>query len=140
MYPPVSYFNECAAQCETALTDMEGEHGEFDVHVSPARVDYKARHKGAVEADAKAKQVSVEQNDPSLYAPVDPALIETRCMGTSSKPLYGLLLRVALTHRLSSSIIARPAGANASSHVSSPSTVMGVSGPTQLRKSSMFHP
>lgn len=81
MYPPVSYFNECAAQCETALTDMEGEHGEFDVHVSPARVDYKACHKGAVEADAKAKQVSVEQNDPSLYAPVDPALIETRCMG-----------------------------------------------------------
>ena len=56
-------------------------HGEFDVHVSPARVDYKACHKGAVEADAKAKQVSVEQNDPSLYAPVDPALIETRCMG-----------------------------------------------------------
>ena len=67
MYPPVSYFNECASQCETALTDMEGEHGEFDVHVSPARVDYKACHKGALEADAKAKQVSVEQGDPSLY-------------------------------------------------------------------------
>ena len=81
MYPPVSYFNECAAQCETALTDMEGEHGEFDVHVSPARVDYKACHKGALEAAAKSKQVSIEQDDPSLYKPINPELIEARCMG-----------------------------------------------------------
>jgi hypothetical protein len=81
MYPPVSHFNECATQCETALTDMEGEHGEFDVHVSPGRVDYKACHKGAREADAKAKQLSEEENNPSLYKPVDAALIEARCMG-----------------------------------------------------------
>ena len=81
MYPPVSYFNECAAQCETALTDMEGEHGEFDVHVSPARVDYKACHKGALEAEAKSKQVAIEQDDPSLYKPINPELIEARCMG-----------------------------------------------------------
>ena len=33
---------------------MDGEHGDFDVYVSPGRVDYKACHKGAKEADAKA--------------------------------------------------------------------------------------
>ncbi len=81
MYPPVSHFNQCASSCSTALQDMESEaHGDFDVHVSPARVAYKACHKGAEEADEKAKQVSVEQNDPSLYKPVDPAVIEERCM------------------------------------------------------------
>ena len=79
MYPPVSHFNECAAECETALQDMDGEHGDFDVHVSPSRVEYKACHKGAMEADAKAKEAA--KDDPSLYVKVDPELIESRCMG-----------------------------------------------------------
>ena len=81
MYPPVSYFNECSNQCEEALTDMEGEHGEFDVFVSPGRVDYKACHKGAREADAKAKLVAEEQGDTSLFKASDPEMIEGRCMG-----------------------------------------------------------
>jgi hypothetical protein len=81
LYSPVSNFNSCAAQCEEALDDMDGEHGEFDVFVAPGRVDYKACYKGAKEADAKAKQVAEEQGDPSLAEPVDPAVIEARCMG-----------------------------------------------------------
>jgi len=81
MYPPVSYFNNCSLDCENALTNMDGEHGDFDVFVSPARVDYKACHKGAMEADAKAKQVAEEQGDPSLYVKVDADVIESRCMG-----------------------------------------------------------
>jgi len=81
MYPPVSHFNQCSDSCESALTDMDGEHGDFDVFVSPARVDYKACHKGAMEADAKAKQVAEEQGDPSLYVKVDSDVIESRCMG-----------------------------------------------------------
>lgn len=80
MYPPVSHFNECSDSCANALTDMDGEHGDFDVFVSPARVDYKACHKGAMEADAKAKTVAEEQGDPSLYVKVDPEVIESRCM------------------------------------------------------------
>ncbi len=81
MYPPVSHFNQCASDCEAALNDMDGEHGDFDVFVSPGRVDYKACHKGAMEADAKAKQVAEEQGDPSLYVKVDANVIEDRCMG-----------------------------------------------------------
>ena len=81
VYSPVSRFNACADQCETALTDMDGEHGDFDVYVSPGRVDYKACYKGAKQADAKAKQVAEEQGDPSLVVPVAPEVIEARCMG-----------------------------------------------------------
>ena len=81
MYPPVSHFNQCSISCEGALGDMDGEHGDFDVFVSPGRVDYKACHKGAMQADAKAKQVAEEQGDPSLYVKVEPDVIESRCMG-----------------------------------------------------------
>jgi hypothetical protein len=79
LYPPVSNFNDCAARCEAAMTDMEGEHGEFDEFVSPARVDYKACHKGAREADAKNKQAAAETGDDTLFKPSDPELVEARC-------------------------------------------------------------
>jgi len=84
MYEPVSRFNTCASDCETAMEDMEGEHGDFDVFVSPGRVAYKACHKGAMQADAKAKKASEEANDPSLFRPTDPALIESRCMAQAN--------------------------------------------------------
>ena len=80
LYPPVSNFNDCAARCELAMTDMEGEHGEFDEFVSPARVDYKACHKGAREADAKNKQAAAETGDDTLFKPSDPDVVEARCM------------------------------------------------------------
>jgi hypothetical protein len=80
MYEPVSRFNTCASDCETALEDMEGEHGVFDVFVSPGRVAYKACHKGAMQADAKAKKAADEANDQSLFRASDPELIEARCM------------------------------------------------------------
>ena len=80
MYPPVSHFNECAERCALALQDMDGEHGDFDVYVSPGRVDYKACHKGAKEADAKAKLAAEEANDPGAFTPTDPAVVEDRCM------------------------------------------------------------
>lgn len=83
MYPPVSRFNECAADCTTALQDMEGDHGDFDVHVSPGRVDYKACHKGALQADAKAKKAAEEAGDPSLFQASDKDLVEARCMGAA---------------------------------------------------------
>jgi len=84
MYEPVSRFNDCANQCESAMEDMEGEHGEFDVFVSPGRVDYKACHKGAMQSDAKAKKAADEAGDPSLFKPVDPLLIEARCMSQAN--------------------------------------------------------
>jgi len=80
LYPPVSNFNDCAARCSVALVDMEGEHGDFDVFVSPARVDYKACHKGAREADAKSKQAAEESGDDTLFKPVDEEVVEARCM------------------------------------------------------------
>jgi len=80
MYPPVAHFNECADRCDVALDDMEGEHGEFDEFVSPGRVDYKACHKGAREADSKAKLAAAEAGDPSSFTPADPDVIEDRCM------------------------------------------------------------
>jgi hypothetical protein len=83
MYPPISHFNECATTCETALQDMEGDHGAFDVHVSPGRVDYKACHKGALEADSKARLAAEEAGDPSAFTPSDKDLIESRCMGAA---------------------------------------------------------
>jgi len=80
LYPPVSNFNDCADRCETALLDMEGEHGDFDVFVSPGRVDYKACHKGAREAEAKNKQAAEESGDDTLFKPVGADVIESRCM------------------------------------------------------------
>ena len=80
LYPPVSQFNTCASKCEAAMADMEGEHGEFDEHVSPGRVDYKACHKGARESDAKNKKAAAEAGDDSLFQPSDPEVIEARCM------------------------------------------------------------
>jgi len=85
MYEPVSRFNTCANKCETALEDMEGEHGEFDVFVSPGRVAYKACHKGAMQADAKAKKAAEEANDPSLFKATDPALVEARCVAQAEE-------------------------------------------------------
>ena len=80
LYPPISNFNDCASRCETAMADMEGEHGEFDEFVSPGRVDYKACHKGARESDAKSKKAAAEAGDSSLFTPSDPEVIEARCM------------------------------------------------------------
>ena len=80
LYPPVSNFNDCAERCAVALTDMHGEHGDFDVFVSPGRVDYKACHKGAREADAKSKKAAEEAGDNTLFKPVDSEVVEARCM------------------------------------------------------------
>lgn len=85
MYPPVSQFNECATRCEVALQDMEGEHGKFDEFVSPGRVEYKACHKGAKEADSKAQLAAEEAGDPSSFTPSDPEVVEARCVAAAQE-------------------------------------------------------
>jgi hypothetical protein len=84
MYEPVSKFYTCASDCDSAMEDMEGEHGEFDVFVAPGRMAYKACHKGAAQSDAKAKKAADEAGDSSLFSPVDPELIESRCMAQAN--------------------------------------------------------
>jgi len=84
MYDPVSRFYTCSSDCAAAMEDMEGEHGDLDVYVAPGRMDYKACHKGAMQSDAKAKKAADEAGDPSLFEPVDPAVIEARCMAQAN--------------------------------------------------------
>ena len=85
MYEPVSRYNGCANECESAMEDMNGEHGDCDVFVSPGRVAYQACHKGAIQADAKAKKAADEAGDPSLFKPVDALLVEARCMAQANE-------------------------------------------------------
>jgi hypothetical protein len=81
LFAPVSHYNTCASQCETALLDMDADHGDFDIYVEPGRGDYKACQKGARQADKKAKEIAAEQGDPSLAEAADPVMVEARCIG-----------------------------------------------------------
>ena len=79
LYPPVAKYNNCASDCETALTDMHGEHGDLDEFVSPARVAYQACHKGAQQAAVKAELAAKEAGGIAIEKD-SPEVIEARCM------------------------------------------------------------
>ena len=85
MYEPVARFNACANVCEDALADVEGDHGDADVYVSPGRVEYKACHKGAKEAERKARLEAEEQNTTMTFVVEEPAALDARCQAQGAE-------------------------------------------------------
>ena len=85
LYEPVARFNACANVCEDALADVDGEHGEADVYVSPGRVEYKACHKGAKDSERKARVEAEEQNTTMTFVVEEPAVLDARCQAQGAE-------------------------------------------------------
>jgi hypothetical protein len=85
MYEPVARYNACRSVCEEALADVLGDHGEADVYVSPGRVEYKACHKGAKQAEAKARNAAEKNNTTMTFEVEAPEMLEARCQSQGSE-------------------------------------------------------
>jgi len=79
MYPPVAKYNACVSVCKEAMADVEGDHGEADVYVSPGRVEYKACHKGARQAEDKARRDAEESGTTMTFEVESESVLEARC-------------------------------------------------------------
>jgi len=85
IYPPVTMYYACAEVCEEALADVHGDHGDADVYVSPGRVEYKACHKGAKQAENKARLDAEKNNTEMTYQVEDPEVLEARCQSQGAE-------------------------------------------------------
>ena len=85
LYEPVARYNACVSVCDDALADVDGEHGEADVYVSPGRVEYKACHKGARQAETKARKLAEEQNTTMTFEVEEPAVLDARCQAQGAE-------------------------------------------------------
>ena len=85
MYEPVARFNECASVCDDALADVDGDHGDADVYVSPGRVEYKACHKGARQAEMKARKEAEEKNTTMTFVVEEPGALDARCQAQGAE-------------------------------------------------------
>ena len=85
MYEPVARYNDCSSVCEDALADVLGDHGEADVYVSPGRVEFKACHKGAKQAEDKARKEAKENNTTMNFVIEGPEVLEARCQSQGAE-------------------------------------------------------
>ncbi len=85
LYPPVAKYNACISVCEDAMADVLGDHGDADVYVSPGRVEYKACHKGAREAEAKARKAAEESGTTMTFEVEAEDVLESRCQAQGAE-------------------------------------------------------
>jgi hypothetical protein len=74
VYAPAMKMNDCVATCDSAMAAMSEDHGDFQVHVDPAKHAYKSCVQGAKDAVRNAAELGVEANE-------EPAEVtEARCL------------------------------------------------------------